>query len=76
MTYQGRIITPEIITEMRASDPERAAVELDAEWETMVLQNNARWIANPELRADLEAYWGGIQRAFPASFEDCGCNDH
>ncbi|MEE2041576.1 hypothetical protein Q8791_30575 [Nocardiopsis sp. CT-R113] len=72
MTHQGRVITPEVIAQMRAEAPEHAD-QLDAEWERMVLENNRPWLEDPSRLQDTEQTWDQMRALFPDSFADCGC---
>ncbi|PWV44605.1 hypothetical protein BDW27_12364 [Nocardiopsis sp. L17-MgMaSL7] len=74
MTYQGRVITPEVIAQMRAQDPEHAD-QIDAEWEAMVLENNRPWLEDHGRLQDTEQTWDWARQAFPGAFTDCGCED-
>jgi hypothetical protein len=62
MTYQGRVITAEVITEMRAVAPENAH-QLDARWKAMTLAPNAPWIRDPAFLACVNALWTGLTSA-------------
>ncbi|WP_116247714.1 hypothetical protein [Nocardiopsis sp. FIRDI 009] len=74
MTYQGRIITPEVIAQMRAEKPDHAW-QLDAEWERAVLDNNQPWLTDQDRLKDTEDTWTQARTLFPDAFADCGC-DH
>ncbi|MFE4800006.1 hypothetical protein ACFRFL_34525 [Streptomyces sp. NPDC056708] len=71
MTYQGRVITAEVIEQMRAEQPEHAH-QLDDAWARMVLENNRPWTEDAELRVGTEAVRAGIRQAAPAAFASCG----
>lgn len=75
MNFEGRVITPEVIAEMRSLDPEHAH-ELDAEWEQEVLDNNRPWIEDPAFRQATEELWAQARHDNPEAFQDCGCADH
>ncbi|MFD8534322.1 hypothetical protein ACFV0L_43630 [Streptosporangium canum] len=75
MTFEGRIITARVIAEMRASDPEHAH-QLDAEWEAMVLENNAPWIDDPQLLQAEEAMWARFDSSCPLCQDHSGSGDH
>ncbi|MFJ4008164.1 hypothetical protein ACIPWL_32620 [Streptomyces sp. NPDC090023] len=74
MTFEGRVITAEVIAEMRVADPEHAH-QLDADWERQALENNRPWIENPEFREVTERLWADARRASPESFANSGCDD-
>jgi len=69
--YQGRVMTAEVIAEMRAIDPRG----LDDESVATVLRANAPWINDPQLRAETEQFWQAIKHDNPTAFDECGCND-
>ena len=71
MTYQGRVITPEVIVQMRARSPEPAD-RLDAEWERMVLDDNQPWFTDQDPLHDTGNTWTHARTLSPDAFADHG----
>jgi hypothetical protein len=70
-TYQGRVITSQVIAEMRAAEPEHAD-QLDDAWEQMVLENNRPWIEDPQRLEATERLWAEMRSAMPEHFGENG----
>ncbi|WP_212913632.1 hypothetical protein [Streptomyces sp. TS71-3] len=71
--FRGRVITPAVITEMRATDP-GSNQQLDAGWEREVLENNRPWIEDPELRAATEKRWAEEGTTSRVAVNNRGCS--
>lgn len=70
--FQGRVITPAVITEMRAADPGNTQ-QLSSEWEREVLENNRPWIEDPEFLAATEKRWAEEGSTGRVTGNDRGC---